>query len=96
MSNEVTDATQPETDSDKRVHLTFEQAEAMLPLGKFVHTFANPHGMLVGTDWERAEVLAHIRKHGAELAGDMATRMGHGIVVLEAGGDALFIATRQP
>lgn len=67
----------------------------MLPDGEYIHTFRQARaGMLLGADWGRADILAHIEKHGAELSGETATRMDHGMVVLADGG-ALFIETRK-
>jgi hypothetical protein len=80
-------------DSD-RVKLTTEEALAMLPDGEYVHVFKNPNGMLVGCDWDRSDVVDLITRAGAELSGDIATRMGHGIVCFE-GNSPAFIATKE-
>jgi hypothetical protein len=77
-----------------REFLTFEQAQAMLPDGEYIHTFANPGGLLVRADWDREEVLDLLRKTQPELSGPMATGMGHGIVV-SRDGRPLFIQTKR-
>jgi hypothetical protein len=87
--------------ADERVELTPEQALAMLPEGEIVHTFRNPDGMMLGADWGRAAVEEEIRNaERRELAGDMATRMGHGLVLFPKDAqyqrDLLFVATRKP
>ena len=80
--------------SDDREFLTFEQAEAMLPDGDVIHTFRNPGAnALIGADWPRADVLQKLRDGKPELAGGMATRMGHGLVVHD--GSWLYIATKE-
>jgi hypothetical protein len=44
-------------------------------------------------DWPRARIEEVIASHPAELAGEMASGMGHGLVVHDGSG-WLFIATR--
>jgi hypothetical protein len=82
----------------ERVTLSPEQAIAMLPEGDEVHTFRNSAGMLIGAHHGRAELEQEIRDaERRELAGDLATRMGHGLVLLAKGAkyqsDLLFVAT---
>ena len=80
---------------EERKRLTVAEAERVLKKGAMVHCFLNPGGMLVGADWERAEVLDCLRRAPAiELTGDMARRMGHGIVALNPG-DPHFFATDE-
>lgn len=78
----------------ERQQLTVVQAVSMLPVCEYVHTFRGGRGVMVGADWKRSDVVAHITEHGAELAGENATRMGHGIVILEPDGGALFVETQ--
>ncbi len=78
---------------NERVKLTTEQAIAMLPDCEYVHTLRNGRGVMVGIDWQRVHVIEHITEYGAELAGDNATRMGHGMVIIDTDG-ALFIETK--
>lgn len=86
---------------ENRVELTPEQAIALLPEGETVHTFRNPGvGMMLGADWKRAEVEREIRDaERRELAGEIATSMGHGLVVFpknaQRHGELLFVATRK-
>lgn len=75
-----------------RVELTAEEAIAMLPDGETVHTFRGGGMLLLGADWDRAEILELIRNHLCELAGPGATAMGHGLYVHD--GSGLFVATR--
>lgn len=79
----------------ERVFLTPEQAIAMLPEGDEIHTFVNPAGMLVGADWSRTSIEKAIRETDRrELAGSLATGMGHGLLIND-GGRLVFIATRK-
>jgi hypothetical protein len=82
--------------SDEREPLTFEQAEAMLPDGDTIHTYTNPAPfVLVGADWARAQVLAAIRKYGAQKAGPVASASGHALCIDRTGG-WVFVETRPP
>lgn len=79
---------------DERVTLTVEQALGVLDLkGGKVHTFTNPAGMLVGATWTAAETKRCFKQNGAELAGELAVRMGHGVVSFD-GGRRVFFATK--
>jgi hypothetical protein len=82
--------------SDKRVKLTVKQLDAMMPPGKFVHTFrpAGTSSILVGADWSREQILrvAGNKKKGAELSGGMATEMKHGAVIFDRLGP-IFVQT---
>ena len=63
--------------SDRYI-LTADEAIACLPEGDNVHTMI-ANGIMIGADWTREAVIAHIREHGAQLGGPVATRMRHGI-----------------
>ena len=41
---------------DGKVFLTPDEAMKLIVKGKYVHTFMNPSGMLVGADWSRKSV----------------------------------------
>jgi hypothetical protein len=84
-----------EQEEDERVHLTFEQASAMLPAADHIHTFRGTGPIMIGADWPRDDLLSAIREHGAELAGPGATGMGHGLVLIDNHGP-LFIETVTP
>jgi hypothetical protein len=60
-----------------------------------VHTFRNAGNILVGADWDEADVLAAIHAHGAELSGAQATAMDHGLCLFDERG-ALFLRTKKP
>lgn len=82
--------------SDERVHLTFEAAMKMLPEGKDIHTFRNSvPGLVFGCDSDRGDLIEKIKKHGAELSGEQATAMNHGMVLFDERGP-LFIETIAP
>lgn len=82
--------------SDREL-LSVDEALAMLPAGDDIHTFRNPAGggMLLGADWSRTEIEKAIREsYRRELAGDLATRMKHGLVIAHDGA-LLFVATKS-
>lgn len=79
--------------TDEREPLTLDEAVAMLPDGDEIHTFRSSPGMMLGADWPRDQIVAAMAECGVELAGPMATAMGHGLVVLDP--KPLFIATRD-
>jgi hypothetical protein len=64
---------------DGRVPIGLDLARVMLDVrnGR-VHTFRNA-GVLVGADWDEADVIGVIIAHGAERSGERATAMHHGL-----------------
>lgn len=68
-----------------------EVAKSMLDVqdGR-VHTFRNATGVLVGADWNEADVISSIRQHGCELSGEIATSMHHGLCLHDARGWVFF------
>lgn len=79
--------------TDDRVHLTVEQALAMLPDGESIHTLRGGNGMMLGADWNRSSVEKAIRETDhRELSGHLATSMSHGLCIKEDG-RALYIET---
>ena len=79
-----------------RKPLTREEAIELLPTDKYVHTFrqgVGPGMMLLGADCERGKLVKAIEEFGAELSGETATSMGHGIVLQDSTG-LLFIETK--
>jgi len=76
--------------------LTLDEAIAALPEGDRIHTYLNPAaGMMLGADWDRAEVLRALRESPEiRVTGDMAQSMGHGIAVWERN-RIVFIATSR-
>ncbi len=74
--------------------LTVTEAINRLPEGEFIHTFRNPGGMLLGSDWKREEIIDTLNE-ALEIRRTMgmAQRMGHGIVVDTNG--PLFIQTKE-
>lgn len=78
--------------TDQIVRLTLEEATSRLPDRDKVHTIRQRGGFLFGADWDRADLLAHIEKYGAEESGQYATNSGHGICLMDDSG-WLFIET---
>jgi hypothetical protein len=63
--------------------LTYEQALTHLADGEIIHAFMSPApNVLIGADWERDQVLAQLQT-SAELAGEQALNMNHGIASLD-------------
>ncbi len=78
-----------------KVILTTDQAKAMLAPGEYVHAFKSPdYNVLIGADWERARIEAEIDKSVCELAGPVATSMGHELCINTANGP-LFVETAK-
>ncbi len=74
--------------------ITYDDAIKMLPDGSEIHTFVNPHGMLIGADRSREEILNLLKSGAIKLSGWTATRMNHGLVVFD-GEKNIFISTRK-
>ena len=77
----------PTPEKLKPVSLTFDEAVKLLPEGDSIHTFRNPGaGMLIGADWDRAELLDAMRKSSdIQVTGKGAQAMGHGLVINSGG-----------
>lgn len=75
-----------------REPVPFAEAVAMLPEGPMVHTFRASPGMMLGADWDRQTVIGAMAECGVELAGPMATAMGHKLVLFDP--KPLFIEVR--
>jgi len=76
-----------------RVYLSREEVDSKLIEGEYVHTFKQGGLALLGCDWKRDDILKLVDNgNKAELSGEMATNMGHGIVVWD-GDSPLFCET---
>ena len=85
----------PKLEGDsERVVLTTEQVREMLPDGENIHTFRSTPGVLIGADWDREKLLAHMAQYPVELSGPAATATHHGLVLIDGSGP-LFIATKK-
>lgn len=81
---------------EEKVLLDPEAAIAMLPDGDRIHTFRNPNGFCLGADWDRTELIETIQTAiQRELAGPLASAMGHGLVVWTDERSPLFVETRK-
>lgn len=77
--------------SDDRIFLTPEQAETMLPEGDTVHCYRNPNGMLIGADWDRADVIkAFATAREIEIGGQGCRAVRHPLVVTQTDNRAMF------
>lgn len=79
---------------EERKILTKEQAIALLPDKDFIHTFVGIPNVLIGTDWEREEIIDAINSHTCEVGGQMCRALGHGLAVMRKG-DPLFVETKK-
>lgn len=82
------------SDIEERKKLTTEEAIDALSSGDSIHTFRGAGPALLGCSWDRSEVIDAIKKYGAEISGQMATKMGHGIVIKDDSGH-VFIETKK-
>ena len=64
-----------------RIFLNRNKVDELLKPGEFVHTFVQAGPVLVGADWKRSELLEMVEKNTAELSGDQASSMHHGVVI---------------
>lgn len=80
--------------TDEKEFITFEEAIELMVDDEYVHTFRNPAGIMLGADHDRSELLEKMKRSKLELAGEMATAMKHGIVLIDDNGP-LFIATKE-
>jgi len=75
-----------EITDDAEVLLTYDEAVALLPDGRRIHTFLDSGFALIGADWDRAEVLALLRTTDRrEVTGPAAQGMGHGLAAFRDG-----------
>jgi len=72
-------------DNERRV-LSKEEALAMLPFKKHVHTFRQAGPILIGADWDRKAILDALDKFEFELTGEQAQSMGHGMAFCDTNG----------
>lgn len=79
---------------EERTVVPFEEAEKMLPDGDRVHTFRQAGPMLIGADWDKEELLEHIKDFEILETGPAARGMNHGIAIIDKNGP-LFIATKR-
>jgi hypothetical protein len=80
---------------ETRVHLSYAQALDLMTDDEMIHTFRAAGPMSIGADWQRSDVLALIRKYGAEPAGEHATALGYRLAIIDDHG-LLFIKTKEP
>lgn len=75
------------------VKLSREEVDEQLCTGENVHTFVSGGFALLGCDVKRVELLNDVEKYGAELAGEQAIKMKHGIVIMKD--PPVFCETKQ-
>lgn len=82
---------------DVKQLLTYDEAVALLPDGERIHTFMQADPVLLGADWDRAEILELLRQADPEIevTGPEAQSVGHGLAAYDADGEPVFIETRQ-
>lgn len=86
-----------EKTKDGKKYLNAEEAIALLPESKLIHTLYSTEICLLGGDWDRADILQKlIEVDRIEIAGDLARSMNHGLAAYNNGArleDVLFIET---
>jgi hypothetical protein len=81
-------------EDDPVVLLSYDEAVALLPEGDRIHTFLDSGVILVGADWDRADVLALLeRTDRREVTGPAAQKMKHGLAAYRDG-IPVFIETK--
>jgi hypothetical protein len=81
--------------SEEAINLTADEAIAVIAPGEHVHTFRNPNGMLIGADWDRADLEEAVRKASVRtLTGGGARHMKHGLAI-EVDDRWLFVETSE-
>lgn len=84
--------------NEKKIYLTYDQAQELMPEGDVVHTYLRGGmGMLIGVDWDKVDINSQIQKYGVELSGEIATKMHHGLVIIRPKqiGGPLFVQTKD-
>lgn len=78
---------------DGAIHLSVKEAKATInKRSKYVHTFVNPNGMLIGCDWTLVEVMRAIKTAKTIKVGGPSSRgLGHGLVIFTNDGREVFI-----
>ena len=79
--------------AEERIKLDAEQAASLIADGEEVHTFRAGGAILIGADWERAEILEILRIYTPEIGGEKCRAMNHGIAVRDEA-SWMFIATK--
>jgi hypothetical protein len=75
--------------------LTVEQAIAMLPKTKKIHTFVSASFGLLGADMSRKELVERIKTAKRRAtSGPNATAMGHGLCISDKTTGSMFVATK--
>lgn len=78
---------------DKKQPLTRAQVDQLLAPGDDVHTFVPAGFGLIGAHWEREHILRVAEEGGAELAGESAAAMKHGLAVWDGPNNPVFCET---
>ena len=78
--------------SEERKFLNENEVDKVLVKGNTIHTFINDGFGLMGCDMDRSKLLSLTKENKAELSGQQATDMDHGVVVWD-GDQAIFCQT---
>lgn len=99
MPNDTTGSAPADSDTDT-VPLTLPQFEEQIGPGEEIHIFVQtePSLILIGTDLPRPFLMGLAKSPGVriELAGKLATAMGHGIVIRKNGFPPVFVKNADP
>jgi hypothetical protein len=78
----------------EKIPLTPAEAIALLPDKDSIHTFRQAGGTLLGADWDRKDLIKALNKYDAEVTGENAQALGHGMAFRDEYG-YLFIETKK-
>jgi hypothetical protein len=83
-------------DNSEPQELTYSEAVALLPDGDEIHTVVQLGSILLGADWDRADILELLRTSPRlDVTGPAAQASGHGLAAQRDDGRPLFIETRE-
>jgi hypothetical protein len=81
--------------TQEKIWLTPEQAIAMLPDTKYIHTFYSVGLGLIGADHSRESLLEKIKTCKLEIGGKSCKSMNHGLVLWETDNTPLFVECKN-
>ena len=80
---------------ERKVILKPDEAIAMLSDAEYIHTFRQSmDGALIGADWARQDIMDALKKYTAELTGEHAQALKHGIAFCDNHG-WVFVETKE-
>ena len=82
---------------DPKIVISQGTVDLLLWPGEQVHTFLSGHGILIGANWQRSDLLGLCQMAGdAEIGGEQCQRIGHGIAIHRRAGPSPLFCRHQP